>query len=335
MDRLTSMAVFVATVERGGFAAAAARFAISPAMASKHLRALEERVGVKLLHRTTRRRSLTETGRVYFDRCKAILAAVEAAESNVSGDAGAVRGTLRVTAPVTFGARRLAPALVDFMRLHPEVRIELMLNDRVVDLIDEEFDVAIRIGHLGDSTLMARPLAPYRVRLCASPSYLAGRRAPRTLADLARHTCLGFTVARGRDTWQGLDKRGAGGAPIDVRLSINNGEALRQAALAGGGIILQPEVLVADDLRSGRLRPVLTSFEPAPRPMHVLYLPDRAPPGRVRRFVDFVARRFAAGTERARARGSRDRDLRRAPELEIIRVIDTPKATHIRYRVRR
>jgi DNA-binding transcriptional LysR family regulator len=310
LDRLTSMAVFVATVERGGFAAAAARFAISPAMASKHLRALEERVGVKLLHRTTRRRSLTETGRVYFDRCKAILAAVEAAESNVRGDDGAVRGALRVTAPVSFGARRLAPALVDFLRLHPEVRIELMLNDRVVDLIDEEFDVAIRIGRLGDSTLLARSLAPYRVCLCASPSYLAGRRAPRTLADLALHTCLGFSVARGRDTWRGIDTRAAGGAPVDVRLSINNGEALRQAALAGGGIILQPEVLVADDLQNGLLRRVLKGFEPPPRPMHVLHLPDRAPPGRVRRFVDFVARRFAAGAERTGSRSARDRDPR-------------------------
>lgn len=294
MDRLTSMAVFVATVEQGGFAAAAARFAISPAMASKHLRALEQRVGARLLHRTTRRRSLTDTGRVYFERCKAILAAVEVAENAVGVAGGAVRGTLRVTAPVSFGARRLAPALVEFLRLHPDVRVELMLNDRVVDLIDDELDVAIRIGPLADSTLMARPLAPYRVCLSASPAYLAARRAPRTPADLSRHTCLGFTVARGRDTWRWLDTRGTGGAPVDVRLSINNGEALRQAALAGGGVILQPEVLVADDLRSGRLRRLLASFEPRPRPMHVIHLPDRAPPARVRRFVDFVARRFAA-----------------------------------------
>jgi DNA-binding transcriptional LysR family regulator len=297
------MAVFVATVERGGLAAAAARFGISPAMASKHLRALEERVGAKLLHRTTRRRSLTEAGRLYFERCKAILATVEAAESGVRGDDGAVKGTLRVTAPVSFGAHRLAPALVDFLRLHPEVRIELMLNDRVVDLIDEEFDVAIRIGRLGDSTLMARPLAPYRVCLCASPSYLAGNRAPRTPADLARHACLGFALGRGANTWRWLDTPGAGGAPVDVRLSINNGEALRQAALAGGGIILQPEVLVADDLRRGRLRRVLATFEPPPRPMHVLHLPDRAPPVRLRRFVDFVARRFAAAAERTGSRG--------------------------------
>ncbi len=293
MDRLTSMAVFVAAVERGGFAAAAARFAISPAMASKHVRALEDRVGTKLLHRTTRRRNLTEAGRVYFERCKSVLAAVEAAESHLRGHDAAVRGTLRVTAPVSFGARCLAPALVDFMRLHPEVRIDLLLNDRVVDLIDEELDAAIRVGRLGDSTLMARPLAPYRVCLCASPSYLARHAVPRTPADLARHSCLGFAVTRGRTTWRWLDARHPGGAPVEVRLSTNNGEALRQAALAGGGIILQPEVLVADDLRSGRLRRLLAAFEPPPRPMHVLTLPDRPPPARIRAFVDFVARRFA------------------------------------------
>jgi DNA-binding transcriptional LysR family regulator len=292
MDRLTSMGVFVATVERGGFAAAAARFGISPAMASKHVRALEERVGRKLLHRTTRRRSLTETGRLYLERCKAILAEVEAAEGNLPGRDGAIRGALRVTAPVSFGARRLAPALVEFLRLYPDVRVELMLNDRVVDLIDEEFDVAIRIGRLGDSTLIARPLAPYRLWLCASPTYLAGQRAPRTPADLARHVLLGFAVARGRSTWRWLDARGKDSLSGNVRLSTNNGEALRQAALAGGGIILQPEVLVADDLRSGRLRRILPSFEPPPRPVHVLHLPDRTPPGRVRAFVDFVARRF-------------------------------------------
>jgi DNA-binding transcriptional LysR family regulator len=299
MDRLTSMAVFVAAVERGGFAAAAARFAISPAMASKHVRSLEEHLGAKLLHRTTRRRSLTDAGRLYFDRCQAILAAVEAAEGGARGEEGAPHGTVRVSAPVSFGARCLAPALVDFLQRHPAVRIELMLNDRVVDLIEEEFDVAIRVGHLPDSTLVARPLAPYRMCLCASPSYLARQRAPRTPADLPRHACLGFAVARGRNTWRWLDQRSAGGAMPDVRLSINNGEALRQAALAGGGIILQPQVLVAEDLRSGRLRRILTAFEPAPRPMHVLHLPDRALPGRIRQLVDFVAGRFAATTSRS------------------------------------
>ena len=175
------------------------RFAISPAMASKHVRALEERVGGKLLHRTTRRRSLTDIGRAYFERCKAILAAVEAAESRAHDSGGAVRGTLRVTAPVSFGACRLAPALVDFLRLHPEVRVELALNDRVVDLIDEEFDVAIRIGRLIDSTLMARPLAPYRMCVCASPSYLARHRAPRT-PSISRATRASASSSRAAAT---------------------------------------------------------------------------------------------------------------------------------------
>jgi len=313
MDRLTSMAVFVATVEKGGLAAAAARFGISPAMAGKHLRALEERLGMKLLHRTTRRRSLTEAGRVYLEHCKAILSAVDAAESGARGDDTTVSGMLRVTAPVSFGTRCLAPALVEFLQAYPGVRIELMLNDRVVDLIDEEFDVAIRIGRLADSTMMTRPLTPYRLCFCASPAYLAARRAPRTPADLGRHACLGFAVARGRDTWRWLETQSPGKSAVDVRLSINNGEALRQVALAGGGIILQPEVLVDDDLRSGRLCRLLAGFEPPPRPMHVLHLPDRTLPGRVRRFVDFVVQRYAASAELPGSRSARKRESRPGP----------------------
>jgi DNA-binding transcriptional LysR family regulator len=292
MDRLTSMAVFVHAVDHGGFAAAAARFAISPAMASKHVRALEARLGATLLHRTTRRRTLTDLGRAYYERCKEILADVDAAEAGVREGGTVVRGALRVTAPVSFGTRRLAPALVDFLRAHPQVRVDLVLSDRVVDLIGDEIDVAVRVGRLPDSTLVARRLAPYRLCLCASPAYLKRRGAPRTPDDLAAHACMGFVVERGRDTWRLLGPRGTRHVPVDVRLTINNGEALRQAALAGGGIILQPEVLVADDLRRNRLKRVLPSYDPPSQPMHVVYLPGRPPPARVRHFVDFVVERF-------------------------------------------
>jgi DNA-binding transcriptional LysR family regulator len=292
MDRLTSMAVFVRAVERGSFAGAASRFAISPAMVGKHVRALEARLGAKLLHRTTRRQSLTELGRTYYDRCKEILADVDAAEGGAREGGAAVRGTLRVTAPVTFGARRLAPALVDFLRAHPQVRVDVTLTDRVVDLIGDELDVAIRVGRLADSTLRARRLAPYRLCLCASPKYLKRHPAPRTPADLARHDCIGFVVERGRDTWSLLGPRGGRRVPIDARLTINSGEALRQAAIAGGGIILQPEALVGDDLRRGRLERVLPAYEPPSQPMHVVYMPDPRPPARIRQFVDFVVERF-------------------------------------------
>jgi len=299
MDRLTSMAVFVRAVDERSFAAAASRLAISAAMVGKHVRGLEARLGAKLLHRTTRRQSLTDLGRAYYERCKEILADVETAENGAREGGAAVRGTLHVTAPVSFGSRRLAPALVDFLRAHPQVRVELILSDRVVDLVGDEMDVAVRVGRLTDSSLLARRLAPYRLCLCASPAYLKRHRPPRTPADLAGHACLGFVVERGRDSWSLLGPRGARRVPIDVRLTINSGEALRQAALMGGGIILQPEVLVGDDLRRGRLQRVLPSYEPPAQPMHVLYMPDRTPPARVRRFVEFIVERFGpeAGTD--------------------------------------
>jgi DNA-binding transcriptional LysR family regulator len=291
MDRLTSMQIFVCAVERGGFAPAAAAFDISPTMASKHIRALEERLGARLLHRTTRRQSLTEVGQLYFERCKVILADVERAEAGAEEARATPRGTLRISAPVSFGARRLAPALVDFMNLFPEVKVELELSDRVVDLIDEKFDAAIRIGHLADSTLMARSIGIYRMWLCASPAYLARRGLPRAAADLRRHTCLGFAVNRGRDTWQLLGKRTKWRVQIDVRMSINNGEGLRQAALADGGIIMQPEVLIGADVRDGALLRVLPSFDVPAKPIHVVYLPDRGLPLKLRRFVEFVTAR--------------------------------------------
>ncbi len=296
MDRFTSMQVFVCAVERGGFAPAASVFGISATMVSKHVRALEERLGARLLHRTTRRHSLTEAGRLYFERCKAILASVDDAESGVTELGSAPRGTLRVSAPVSFGAYRLAPALVDFRRSYPELRVELVLSDRRVDLIAEEFDAAVRIGKLADATFVARPLAPYRVWLAAAPDYLAKRGRPRTLAELARHECIGFSVGSRENTWTLLGKRGEQRVSLDVRLSINNGEALRQAALVGGGIILQPQILVADDVRAGRLERVLPTLEVPAHPMRVIYRPDRRPPAKLRAFVGFVVERFGSAT---------------------------------------
>jgi len=287
MDRLTSMAIFVHAAERGGVGAAARHVGISPAMATKHLRALEQRLGTTLLNRTTRRRSLTEAGRAFLDRCKVVLAEVDAAERGAVALQTAPRGTVRVSAPTTFGARCLAPALVDLLARFPELEVDLVLADRVVNLVEEEFDAAVRIGRLADSDLIARRLAPYRTWLVAAPSYLKKRGEVRRLQDLKGHDCLGFSVARGRDTWRVL-----GPGAVAARLRVNNGEALRQAALRDGGIILQPEILVADDVRARRLRRVLPDWEPAPRPMHVVHLPDRQRSPKVRAFVDFVVLRF-------------------------------------------
>jgi len=294
MDRLMSMAVFVRTVERGGFAAAAQEFGLSAAMAGLHVRALEDRLGSRLLNRTTRRQSLTEVGRHYYERCKQILADVEAAEAHATELRGAPRGRLRVTAPISFGTHALAPAIIDYLALFPEVEIDLSLNDRVVDLVDEGYEVAIRVGALPDSSLVARPLAPYRMRLCASPDYLRRHGTPRRPEDLVGHNCLCFVYARSGSEWRFTGPEGDSEITIKGRLQINNGDALRTAARKGFGIVLQPAVVIEEDIVSGALVPLLDGYTPPAFPMQIVYLPDRRPTPKLRSFIDFVAGRFAA-----------------------------------------
>ncbi len=294
MDRLTSMAVFVRTVERGGFAAAAEELGLSPTMAGLHVKALEDRLGARLLNRTTRRHSLTEVGRQYYERCKQILADVESADAGAAQLRSAPRGRLRVTAPTSFGNHALMPAILDYLALYPEVEIDLSLNDRVVDLVDEGFEVAVRVGALEDSSLVARPLARYRLLLCASPDYLGRHGTPRQVEDLADHNCLSFVYARAGRGWRFTGSEGVSEVAIRGRLQTNNGDALRLAALRGFGIILQPVAVVADDIASGVLVPLLTDYAAPSFPMHLVYLPDRQPTPKIRTFVDFVAGRFAA-----------------------------------------
>src|SRR6266545_2164586 len=191
LDRVTGMQVFARVAALGGLSAAARALGMSQTMATKHIAAIEERLGVKLLHRTTRRLTLTEAGRRYLDAAERILAEVEEAEAAASADRVEARGTLRVNAPVSFGMREIAPLLPDFARSYPSVTVEIGLNDRVVDLIEEGWDLAVRIGTLADSTMIAKRLAPCRTVLCAAPAYLAERGAPRTVADLKNHNCLG------------------------------------------------------------------------------------------------------------------------------------------------
>lgn len=298
MDRLTSMSIFVRVVELGGFAAAAREADISATMVAKHVRELETRLGARMLNRTTRRQSLTEVGRLFYDRSKSILAEVDAAESSISALRATPRGTLRVTAPVSFGTRRLAPALVDYLQLHPDVNVELSVNDRVVDLVEEGFEAAIRIGNLPDSRLVARRLHPYRSVLCAAPDYIRRRGQPKSPRDLATHDCLAFSYAGPRGRWRLCRETGrdAGEQTVSFtpRLLANNGEALRQAALNGLGILLQPEVLIAEDVNEKRLVRVLPSWSPRSRPMHLVYIRDRQPTPKLQSFIDFVVERFAA-----------------------------------------
>ncbi|MDR3428533.1 LysR family transcriptional regulator [Silvimonas sp.] len=292
MDRLLGMQVFVRVVDLGGFTAASVEFGISPTMVGKHIRELETRLGARLLNRTTRRQSLTEAGRTYYQRCRQALVEVEAADASVDQLRAAPRGELRISAPTSYGACQLAPALTDFLQDFPEISASLHLNDRVIDLVEDGFDVAFRIGTLSDSGLIARPLKPYRMMLCASPAYLARHGTPQTPGDLARHECMDFLRWENEHTWRMFGKDGEMQVQVPARLTINNGIALRNAALAGFGIVLQTEAVLADDLASGRLVQLLPDYAPPARPMHLIYQADRQPTPKLSEFIRFALERF-------------------------------------------
>ena len=296
LDRVTGMQVFTRVAALGSLSAAARALGMSQTMATKHVAAVEERLGVKLLHRTTRRLTLTEAGRHYLDAAERVLAELEDAEAAVSAERLEARGTLRVNVPVSFGIREIAPLLPEFARSHPSVTVDLGLNDRVVDLIEEGWDMAVRIGRVAESTMIVRKLALCRTALCAAPAYLAERGTPRRVSDLKDHNCLGYTLSRalGSDRWSfGID--GAVTVPVSGNLRVNNGDALVAAAIAGQGLIYQPTFLVNGEIRAGRLVSV-TLDHPAIEVAGVfaLYPADRRPPAKVRTFIDFLAQRFGS-----------------------------------------
>ncbi|WP_342117870.1 LysR family transcriptional regulator [Pseudoduganella sp. OTU4001] len=292
MDKLRSMEVFVAAVDTGSFTAAAERFGISAVMVGKHVRELEQRLGAALLTRTTRRQSLTEIGRQYADQCRAILAQIEAAERGAESLRAAPRGVLKVTCAVSFGMEWLSPLIPDYLNTHPEVSVDLHLNDRMVDIVEEGFDVGIRIGALEDSTLVARPLRPYGVVICGSPGYLARRGTPRVPADLAQHECLEFTGWVPQARWRLNGEKDARHVPLS-RMRANNSYALKQAALKGFGLIMQAETVLKEDIAAGRLIRVLDDYLPTPRPMHLLYPRNRQPTPKLTSFLDFMLQNFA------------------------------------------
>ena len=295
LDQVTGMRVFAKVATLGGFSAAARTLGMSPAMATKHVVAIEERLGVRLLNRTTRRLTLTEAGSRYREACERVLAEIDEAEAEASADVAEPRGILRVNGPLSFGFREIAPAVADFAAAHPGVTVDLALTDRFVDLVEEGWDLAVRIGRLRDSTLVARRLAPVRVVLCAAPSYLERFGTPRTVADLTRHNCLGYTLPTptSAERWLfGAD----GSIPVEVsgNFRVNNGDALRVAAIAGLGLIYQPSFILADDLKAGRLI-CLHLDHPAFEfgAVHAVYASGRRLPAKTRAFIDFLARRWA------------------------------------------
>lgn len=293
MDRLGDMAAFVKVVEAKTFTAAAERLGWSKSVVSRRLSELEERLGVRLLNRSTRRLSLTEAGQAYYDRCVRILADVEETEDAVASLHTEPRGLLRVNAPMTFGIRHLAPAITAFMDRFPLVDIDLVLNDRFVDLIDEGYDLALRIGTLADSTLVARRLAVCRRVVCAAPGYLAAREPLQQPADLAAHACLVYTNSSAPDLWRFTGPDGAE-TPVRVkgRLRVNNGDVLRECAAAGLGIVQLPSFIVAEALADGTLEAVLCDYRLRDTAVHAVFPHNRYLSTKVRAFVDFLAGRF-------------------------------------------
>ena len=297
MDRITSMRVFARAASAGSLSAAARHLGMSPAMAAKHVNALEARLGVKLFRRSTRRLSLTEAGSDYLEACQRILPDIDEAEAAAASQRIKATGLLRMNVPLSFGCRFVAPLIPAFSRRHPEVKIELGLSDAQLDLIAGNWDLAIRIGRLADSSLQARRLGDSAMLVCAAPAYLDGRGVPRRVAELAQHNCLSYTLSAAQDGRQWtFGTHGEFRVPVSGDLLANNGDALLAAAVGGQGIIYQPHFIVGEALERGELvaleldKPVIELGG-----IHVLYPPDRRPPAKVRVMIDYLVEVLAKG----------------------------------------
>ena len=295
MDRVVSMKVFVHAANTGSLSAAARQLDMSPSMATKHVNALEARLGVKLFHRSTRRLNLTEAGSDYLEACLRILPEIDEAEAAAASRRLQVSGLLRMNVPQSFGSRFVVPLLPEFTRRYPEVRIELGLSDAQLDLVEGNWNLAIRIGKLADSPLQSRLLGDSQLLVCAAPAYLKRCGTPQTVAELSQHNCLSYTLSAMQDNhhWHfGIGKQVR--VPISGNLMANNGEALMVAAISGQGIIYQPQFVVDEALSKGQLV-ALEVDQPsvALGGIHVLYPPDRRPPAKVRAMIDYLAEAFS------------------------------------------
>ena len=294
MDRFRSLEIFAKTAERLNFAAAARDLKLTRAMVSKHVADLEDRLGVRLFQRTTRRVSLTEAGRTLAARAGAVIDTLNETEDSVRDLQTVLRGKLRVNAPVSFGTQHLAPLIARFLGDNPGVDIDLTLNDRTVDLIEEGFDVVLRIGVPADSSLISRRLAPGRLIIVGSPDYLRRNGMPKRPVDLKRHNCLGYAYWSLNDEWPLTDPAGrVERVKVKGTMSANNGDALRMAAIEGLGLILQPSFSIGDDIAAGRLVHVLPNYAPRELTVHALYAPGAAPNAKLRAFIDMLAKAWS------------------------------------------
>lgn len=293
MGKFQEMRVFAGVVDAGSFVGAAEALGMSKAAVSRHVSDLEQRLGVRLMQRTTRKLSLTQEGEVFLARCRDILASIEESEAELSTRAASASGLLKVSVPVSFATKHLAPLWSDFLAAHPRLTLDVHLADRVVDLVDEGFDLAVRIARLPDSSLVSRKLAATRLVLCAAPSYLRRRGMPKHPDDLAAHDVIGYSLLSTPGQWllQGPD------GPVTVktkpRLWTNNGDTSVAAAVRGAGIDLQPTFLIADELADGRLVQVLPAWQAVELGIYAVYPSRKFVLPKVRALVNFLAASFA------------------------------------------
>ena len=289
MDLLAAMKMYVAVIDGGSFAAAADKLDVSPAMVSKQVQKLEEHLGTRLMNRTTRRLSMTETGRAFYARSAQIVADVDEAEQIAGQMTLTPQGVLRVTIPLSYGQHRLAGILGAYTQAYPRVTLDIAMSDRKVDLVEEGFDVAVRIGVLPESDLIARRLGGERSIACASPAYLARHGTPHTPAELGRHACLGYSLTAGGSDWRFDAPGGPVSVPVTGPMKADNGDILRLAAVCGAGIAFQPGFIVDDDIAAGRLVRVLPGWHSPEMGVYAVYPSRKHLSAKVRTFVDFLA----------------------------------------------
>jgi DNA-binding transcriptional LysR family regulator len=303
MDRFEAMQVFCKVVELGSFAGAAERLGMSTSAVSRQLAQLEALLDARLLNRTTRRINLTENGRAYYERCLQLLADLEETEELAGTHTSSPRGTLRLTAPISFGASHVAPALGAYASLHPQMKFDLMLADRAVDLIEDGLDLAIRVGYLGSQNLVARQIGSTRMLLCASPAYLAARGTPQTPDDLSQHDCMTYAYASNNNQWS-FERTGEAAHLVRVtsRIHANNGSALSELAAAGLGITHAPEFILAPLVAQGRLLEILPDWQTRRLAISAVYPSRKHLSAKVRSFVAFMEQWLSKHTNTSAAR---------------------------------
>ena len=294
MDRFHAITAFARVVEAGSFARAADRLGVSVSSVSRLVGDLEAHLATRLLNRTTRRLSLTESGQAFFERSVQLLADLEEAEVAVTSASVVPRGTLRLTCSATFGARHLAPAVAAFVARHPQMRFDVELSERIVDLVEEGFDLAVRIGGTGSQNVVARKIGTTRIVCCAAPAYLKRHGEPKTPEDLATHACMSYEYLPNRNVWTFRDPRGG---ERSVRIAgpvhATNGRFLVALGAAGAGIVREPDFIIGPEVRAGLLMPILRAFESTPLSIYAVYPSRRHLSAKVRTFADFLVERFA------------------------------------------